>query len=202
MPTRSARYFPGTDQAKINEARQGPQGHRACSQTCSASGEGGRLVVHVAENNVHQPRRLRGQQQGQERAARGRGHSRRSRGAFDPALVQADVQRIRDIYRRSGRGNAKVTSRTVDLPNGKLDVVFTIDEGGKTGVKAIKFVGNQAYSARKLRGLMQTTEMNLLSFFKTSDVYDPDKIAAGRGTDPPLSTCATATRISASSAPT
>ena len=71
-----------------------------------------------------------------------------------------------------------MTYRTVELPNGRVDVVFTIDEGDKTGVKAINFVGNQVYSGYRLRGLMQTTEMNFLSFFKTTDVYDPDRIAA------------------------
>jgi Outer membrane protein/protective antigen OMA87 len=71
-----------------------------------------------------------------------------------------------------------VTARTVDLPNGRVDVVFTIDEGEKTGVKTINFVGNHVYSSGKLRDLMQTTEMNFLSFFKTSDVYDPDRIAS------------------------
>ena len=48
----------------------------------------------------------------------------------------------------------------------QLDVVFNINEGGKTGVKSIIFVGNQVYSPDKLRGLMETTEMNCLSLFK------------------------------------
>lgn len=101
----------------------------------------------------------------------------KSRGKFDAATAQADTGRILEIYKRSGRGLASVTYRTVDLPNGRVDVVFTIKEGDKTGVKKIEFIGNQAYSSSKLRGLMSTTEMNFLSFFKTSDVYDPDKIA-------------------------
>ena len=64
------------------------------------------------------------------------------------------------------------------LPNGRIDVVFTVVEGDKTGVKEIKFVGNQVYSTGRLVGLMETTEMNFLSFLKTSDVYDPDRIAS------------------------
>ncbi len=77
-----------------------------------------------------------------------------------------------------GAPRAKVSYRTVDLPNGRVDVVFTIVEGDKTGVKEINFVGNQVYSTRRLVGLMETTEMNFLSFLKTSDVYDPDRIAS------------------------
>ena len=102
----------------------------------------------------------------------------KSRGKFDAATAQADTQRILEVYKRSGRGLASVSYRTVDLPNGRVDVVFTIKEGDKTGVKKIDIIGSEAYSASKLRGLMSTSEMNFLSFFKTSDVYDPDKIAS------------------------
>lgn len=102
----------------------------------------------------------------------------RTRGQFSPAVAQADVERIREVYRRAGRGAAQVSYRLVDLPNGKVDVVFTINEGDKTGVKEIRFSGNRAFSSGKLVGLMTTTEMNFLSFLKNSDVYDPDRISS------------------------
>src|SRR5262249_32949027 len=81
-------------------------------------------------------------------------------------------------YRRYGRAAAKETARTVDLPNGRVDGVFTIDDGEKPGGKTLNFVGNHVYSSGRLRDLMQTTEMNFLSFFKTSHFYDPDRIAS------------------------
>jgi outer membrane protein insertion porin family len=101
----------------------------------------------------------------------------RARTSYNQAAVDADVQRILEIYRRSGRGLAQVTPRIVDLPNGRVDVVYTIVEGDKTGVKEIRFVGNSQISSSRLRGIMTTTETNILSFLKTSDVYDPDRIA-------------------------
>ncbi|MEN3930783.1 outer membrane protein assembly factor BamA [Microvirga sp. W0021] len=94
------------------------------------------------------------------------------------ATLAADVERIKNIYNRVGRGYADVSYRVVDLPNGRYDVVFTVTEGDKTGVKAINFVGNTNYSSSRLRSLMTTTEMNFLSFFKNSDVYDPDRLAS------------------------
>ena len=101
----------------------------------------------------------------------------RNRGGFNQATVDADVQRIISIYQRAGRSGAKVTARTVQTPKGSVDVVFTIDEGDKTGIKSIRFVGNHVFSESKLLGLMETTEMNYLSFLKSSDVYDPDRLA-------------------------
>jgi outer membrane protein insertion porin family len=102
----------------------------------------------------------------------------KSYGPFNPRVAESDVARLTEIYRRSGRAGAQVSYRTVDLPNGRVDVVFTIVEGDKTGVKEINFVGNQVYSTRRLVGLMETTEMNFLSFLKSSDVYNPDTIAS------------------------
>ena len=88
------------------------------------------------------------------------------------------MQRIRDDYRRAGNAAAAVSYRIVNLPNGTVDVVFETKEGDKTGIKHIVFVGNQAFSSGKLIDLMQTTEMNWLSWFKATDVYDPDRIAS------------------------
>ncbi|NIX77150.1 outer membrane protein assembly factor BamA [Microvirga terricola] len=102
----------------------------------------------------------------------------KARTPYNQAVVDADVQRILEAYRRSGRGLAQVTPRIVDLPNGRVDVVYTITEGEKTGVKEIRFVGNTQISSSRLRGIMQTTETNFLSFLKSTDVYDPDRITA------------------------
>ncbi|MFL5023184.1 MAG: outer membrane protein assembly factor BamA [Microvirga sp.] len=101
----------------------------------------------------------------------------RARAPYNQAAVDADVQRILEVYRRSGRGLAQVTPRLVDLPNGTVDVVYTINEGDKTGVEEIRFVGNNQVSSSRLRGIMQTTETNLLSFLKSTDVYDPDRLS-------------------------
>ena len=139
--------------------------------------DGGRLVVVVAENNVINQVAFEGNSKLKAEQIQGEITSK-SRGAYSPATVQADVQRISDLYRRGGRSSATVTSRIVDLPNGRVDVVFTINEGDKTGVKTINFSGNSVYSSGRLRDLMQTTEMNFMSFLKTSDVYDPDRISS------------------------
>ena len=168
-------YFLGEDKGNTNQAVKDLYASGLFSDVRVRQGNGG-LIVTVVENGLinrvafEGNSKVKGDQLSSEITSK-------SRGPYNPATVQADIQRIKDVYRRQGRGNANVTARTVDLPNGKLDVVFTIDEGDKTGVKTIEFVGNKAFSSGRLRGLMQTTESNLLSFIKTSDVYDPDKIA-------------------------
>ncbi|MCZ8259176.1 MAG: outer membrane protein assembly factor BamA [Beijerinckiaceae bacterium] len=102
----------------------------------------------------------------------------RSRGPFSQSMVDQDVARIREIYARSGRAAADVNAQVTTQPDGRIDVTFSIREGDKTGVSAIIFQGNQAFSNWKLKGVMQTTESNFLSFLKSTDIYDPDRIAA------------------------
>ena len=170
-------YFTGTDEAAINKGVKDLYATGLFSNVRIVSRGGGRLVLAVTENNVINRVAFEGNNKLKIEQLSGEVQSK-SRGPYSPAQVDADIERIKDAYRRAGRAASKVTARTVDLPNGRLDVVFTVDEGDKTGVKTINFNGNQVYSARKLRDLMQTTEMNFLSFFKTSDVYDPDRIAS------------------------
>lgn len=141
------------------------------------SRRGGQTVVSVVENNTINRVAFEGNKKVNSTQLEGELQTR-SRGPFSAATADADVQRILEIYRRSGRGAAQVSYRVVDLPNGRIDVVFTIVEGDKTGVKEIAFTGNHAFSSGKLRGLMTTTESNFLSWLKNSDVYDPDRIAA------------------------
>src|SRR6516165_10024829 len=171
-----AAYFTGTDEASVNKAVKDLYATGLFSNI-RISREGGRVVVAVTENVAINRVAFEGNSKVKTDALQAEIQSK-SRGPYSRAMVDADIERIKDVYRRSGRAAAQVTARTVDLPNGRVDVVFTIDEGEKTGVKQINFVGNQVFSSGKLRDLMQTTEMNFLSFFKTSDVYDPDKIAS------------------------
>lgn len=143
----------------------------------AVSQRGGQTVISVKENEVvnrvvfEGNKKLKSDQLAPEMQTK-------ARGPISQATIDADVQRLKDIYARGGRSLASVTSRLVPLDNGRVDVVFTINEGDKTGVKSIDFVGNQAYSSGRLRDQMNTTESNFLSWFKSSDVYDPDKIAA------------------------
>jgi outer membrane protein insertion porin family len=169
-------YFSGTDPARVNQAVKELYATGLFSSVRTERA-GGRIIVSVVENNMINRVAFEGNSKLKSEVLASEVQSK-SRGAYNPATVQADIERILDLYRRGGRSDATVTARTVDLPNGRIDVVFTVNEGSKTGVKSIEFQGNQAFSNYRLRNLMQTTEMNWLSFFKSTDVYDPDRIAS------------------------
>jgi outer membrane protein insertion porin family len=141
------------------------------------SRRGGAVVVSVRENNLVNRVVFEGNRRVPREVLEPE-VTAKARGPFTEAMLQADAERIREIYRRSGRALASVTPRVVDLPNGRVDIVYTVEEGGKTPIQSINFVGNQAYSASRLRGVMTSSETNFLSFLKTNDVYDPDRLAS------------------------
>ena len=169
-------YFAGTDPARVNQAVKELYATGLFSAVRTERA-GGSIIVYVTENQLINRVAFEGNSKLKSEVISSEIQSK-SRGAYSPSTVQADIERILDLYRRGGRSDAAVTARTVDLPNGRVDVVFTVNEGGKTGVRSIDFVGNNNFSTSRLRNLMQTTEMNWLSFFKSTDVYDPDKIAS------------------------
>jgi outer membrane protein insertion porin family len=102
------------------------------------------------------------------------------RAIFTRARVQADVQRILEVYRRSGRFAAQVTPRIVELPQNRVDLVYEISEGPVSGIRRINFVGNRIYSDRRLRGEILTSESRWWRFFSSNDNYDPDRIEFDR----------------------
>ncbi|MDH6639247.1 UNVERIFIED_ORG: outer membrane protein assembly complex protein YaeT [Methylobacterium sp. SuP10 SLI 274] len=169
-------YVTGTATGSPEEARRNLLATGLFSDV-QVSGRGGTTVVRVRENSVVGRVFFEGNKK-VEKATLESVVETKDRGALSPAVIAADVERIRDVYKRSGRGTAKVSYRLVDLPSGRSDVIYAIDEGDKTGIREIHFIGNQAYSESTLKGLMSSSEMNFLSFIKTSDVYDPDRISA------------------------
>ncbi|MFJ5487646.1 outer membrane protein assembly factor BamA [Hansschlegelia beijingensis] len=138
---------------------------------------GGGIVVNVNENQVINRVAFEGNSKVKDAVLTSEVQSK-ARGPFNPAVVQADAQRITEIYRRSGRYQVTVEPKTISQPNGRVDLVFEINEGDKTKIQAIEFEGNEAFSDGTLRDQMSTTESNWLSWIKTSDVYDPDRVNA------------------------
>jgi outer membrane protein insertion porin family len=95
-------------------------------------------------------------------------------------IVQEDVARMVEAYHRRGYFEARVEPKIIARSSQQADLVFEIDEGAKTGVRKIEFVGNRAYSSEQLKGAITTGETNILSFLLNNDVYDPDRVEADR----------------------
>ncbi len=100
----------------------------------------------------------------------------RPRGIFTRAKAQQDVGRIVELYRRSGRISATVTPQIVELPQKRVDLIFKIDEGPKSGVLRVNFLGNKAFSDNDLRDVVVTEQTHWYKFFSNNANYDPDRL--------------------------
>jgi outer membrane protein insertion porin family len=148
-------------------------------QDVRISEAGGRLIVTVVENPVINKVAFEGNHKAKDEQLLEEIQSK-PRGTFSRAVVQADVQRIVDIYQHTGRYDVRVEPKIIELPNNRVDLVFEINEGGHTGVNKIAFIGNRHYSDWRLKDVIKSGETNWLSWIKSNDNFDPDRVEADR----------------------
>src|ERR1700741_3810045 len=118
---------------------------------------GGRIVVVVVENPVLGRVVFEGNKKVKDEQLSAEVQSK-PRGTLSRPMVQSDAQRIADIYRHSGRYDVTVVPEIIEQPNNRVDLIFTIVEGVKTGVRSIEFVGNNFYSSYRLKDIIKTHE--------------------------------------------
>ena len=141
--------------------------------------EGTALIVQVVENPIINRIAFEGNDRLDDEALDGE-VSLRPRIVFTRTKVQNDVQRILDLYRRSGRFAATVEPKVVQLPENRVDLIFEIDEGPATGIRRISFIGNERFGDRTLRGVIQTVESRFYRVFTSDDSFDPDRLTFDR----------------------
>ncbi|MEW6449957.1 MAG: outer membrane protein assembly factor BamA [Pseudomonadota bacterium] len=167
------------DAAKIDEAYKSLYG-TGLFQDVRINQSGGRIVVTVVENAVLNRVAFEGNKKVKDDQLNGEVQSK-PRGTLSRSTVQADVQRIVEIYRRNGRFDVRVEPKIIELPNNRVDLVFEIKEGEKTGVKKIIFVGNKSYIDQRLKDEIKTSEtFPIFSFLQSFDIYDTDRLEADR----------------------
>ena len=100
----------------------------------------------------------------------------RPRLAYSVPAAEADAQRIIAAYQAAGRYAASVTPVIIRLPENRVDLVYEIQEGRVTSVQRINFTGNQAFSDRRLRRVVETNQSGWLSFIFGRATYDADRL--------------------------
>lgn len=95
---------------------------------------------------------------------------------FSPTQAERDAATISEAYVENGRLAAKVTPRIIRRSDNRVDVVFEIFEGRNTEISRIGFVGNQAYSDRRLRRVLQSKQAGLLRSIIGRDTFVEDRL--------------------------
>ncbi|MDO9489935.1 MAG: outer membrane protein assembly factor BamA, partial [Sphingomonadaceae bacterium] len=136
----------------------------------------GTLIVQVRENPVINRIVLEGNKRIKEDKIREEIRLA-PRQIFTRSKARADVSRILEVYRRSGRFAANVEPKIVQLDQNRVDVVFEIQEGAKSKVRQINIIGNNRFSDGDLIDEMATKPARWYRLFTSNDTYDPDRMA-------------------------
>lgn len=100
------------------------------------------------------------------------------RRAFSQAALDADMEAIRAAYQRVGRGDVVIRPEVVNLGANRVNIVYDIQEGGRTRISSITFGGNTAFSDGRLREVITTKRSHILSWITRNDIYDEDRLRA------------------------
>lgn len=138
---------------------------------------GGTLVVTVSENQLVNQVVFNGNRKIKDDKLQAVVRTR-SLGPYSEATAESDIQAIKDAYAGIGREDVTVTTQVVPIAEGRVNLAFVINEGDRTKITAINFVGNNAYSNGRLEAVISTKESGIFSFLNRKDVYNADKLRA------------------------
>ncbi len=97
------------------------------------------------------------------------------RSIYSRAKVQEDVQRILEVYKRTGRYAASVEPKIIKRDQNRVDLVYEIDEGPLASITKINFIGNTHYSDDDLQNEIMSKESRWYRIFSSSENYDAEK---------------------------
>ncbi len=94
---------------------------------------------------------------------------------YNIAKVQDDVQRILEVYKRSGRYATVVEPKIIKRDQNRVDLVYEISEGPTAAISKVNFIGNHHYSDDDLQSEIMSKESRWYRLFSSSENYAPEK---------------------------
>ena len=137
------------------------------------------LVVTVVENPIVNEIAFEGNKEMKDEALMAEVQIR-PRTVFTRTKVQADVTRLEELYRLSGRFSASVDPKIIKLDQNRVNLVFEISEGPETRIARIAFIGNSHFDDADLQKIIRSKEDRWYRFLTADDKYDPDRLAFDR----------------------
>jgi outer membrane protein insertion porin family len=99
-----------------------------------------------------------------------------ARQVFNPAKAERDATRISDAYVQNGRVAARVTPKIIRRSENRVDLVFEIFEGDAIEIERVSFVGNDVFSDRRLRRVVESKQAGLLRAIISRDTFVEDRL--------------------------
>ena len=98
----------------------------------------------------------------------------RAHAILDPEKVREGIAAARKLYIEKGYLDADISESTEEVGNHEVDVLYKVDEKAPVKIAGVEFEGNEAFSDRTLRGIIQTRKGWLLGFITGAGVLNKD----------------------------
>jgi outer membrane protein insertion porin family len=164
--------------AQVNEALQRLQ-NTGLFEEVTVTPRGGTLVIEVAEYPTINRISIEGNDRLEDDELLSQLQSTPRR-AYSPSVAEQDAGTIAEAYRVSGRLTATVTPRIIRRSDNRVDLVFEVAEGRVVETERISFVGNRAYSDRRLRRVLESTQAGLFRRIIRRDTFIAERIQLDR----------------------
>ncbi len=96
---------------------------------------------------------------------------------YDPVKARNATRILREMLASKGYPNAKVTVKEDEVSATSIAVTFNVEQGNRSRIVRIDFVGNEKFKDSELRGaLVLVHETGLITRFKGQDILDVKKL--------------------------
>ena len=102
------------------------------------------------------------------------------RRVYSPTVAEADARAIADAYATANRLAATVTPALIRRSGNRVDLVFEVSEGRVVENERVSFVGNRAFSDRRLRRVVATKQAGRLRAIIGADTFVEDRLGFDR----------------------
>ena len=102
------------------------------------------------------------------------------RRVYSPTTAESDAAAIADAYAQASRLAATVTPKIIRRSDNRVDLVFEVTEGRVVENERVSFVGNRAFSDRRLRRVVETKQAGFLRSIIRADTFIGDRIPFDR----------------------
>ncbi len=170
-----AKVEPGTvTAAELNRAFQDLLAS-GLFETAELVPQGGTLVIRVKEYPTINRISIEGNKRidDEEALALIRSTPRR---VYSPSVAEQDAAAIVTAYEQRGLLAATVTPKIIRRSDNRVDLVFEVTEGKFVENQRVSFVGNRAFSDRRLRRVLETKQAGIFRAFFRTDSFIADRI--------------------------
>ena len=95
---------------------------------------------------------------------------------YNEILIEKDLDKILNIFRRSGFYFAEVDVSVENNNNNTINIIFNIDRGEQATIKKIEFIGDKKFKNRRLRGVITSEEDQFWKFITSKKYINVERI--------------------------